>query len=154
MNQNIRIVEATERMLPEILEIENASFTVPWSEKSFREAFDADHITVLAAIDEETDVLGFGCLLAVDGEGEILNIAVRPDVRKAGIGRALLGEMIIVGFDLDVREFYLEVRESNTPARSLYEKLGFVTLGRRKRYYSKPVEDAILMKKTLNIPLP
>ncbi len=149
----MNIVEAEAFMLPAILAIENASFAVPWSEKSFQEAFESDNITVLAALDDDGNVLGFGCLLAVDGEGEILNIAVHPSVRKAGIGQRLLGGMISVGFDLGVRDFYLEVRESNHPARGLYEKNGFAVLGRRKRYYSKPVEDAILMKKTLNIPL-
>lgn len=144
----MNLVEADVSMLPAILAIEKASFTVPWSEKSFDEAFASDSITVLAVVDDGGNVAGFGCLLAVDGEGEILNIAVHPSVRKNGIGQMLMNGMITAGMERGVRDFYLEVRESNVPARGLYEKNGFAALGRRKRYYSKPTEDAILMKKT------
>ncbi len=145
----MNIVFAEPFMLPAILAIENASFTMPWSEKSFAEALESDNIKVLAALDGDGNVAGFGCLMTLDEEGEILNIAVHPSVRKAGIGQKLLDAMILLGLGMGVRDFYLEVRESNVPARSLYEKNGFIPLGRRKRYYSKPVEDAIVMKKSI-----
>lgn len=143
------IIHAEPFMLPAILAIENKSFTCPWSEKSFQEAFASENITVWAAVDHEQNVAGFACIMTFGEEGEILNIAVHPSVRKAGIGQRLMDAMISEAAQNGVRDFYLEVRESNTAARRLYDKNGFLPLGVRKRYYTKPVEDAIIMKKPI-----
>ncbi|MBQ7314097.1 MAG: ribosomal protein S18-alanine N-acetyltransferase [Clostridia bacterium] len=140
------LCHADPSMLPAILDIENAAFTCPWSEKSFREAFDSEHITVYAVLAPDGAVAGFSCLMAYDDEGEILNIAAHPDMRRQGIGQTLMDAMLAEGTENGVRTFYLEVRESNAPARHLYEKHGFEILGKRKGYYQKPVEDAVLMK--------
>ena len=139
------ILHADPSMLPAILDIENEAFTCPWSEKSFEEAFESPNITVFAAVDE-TDggtIAGFACLMWYGDEGEILNIAVRTSARKNGIGQLLMDAAD------GVRDFYLEVRESNAAARHLYDKNGFEILGLRKRYYSKPVENAVIMRKTI-----
>ena len=74
------------------------------------------------------------------GEFEILNLVVGVAVRRRGIARALLGYALEKGGD-----WFLEVRESNEPARKLYESMGFVEIGRRRRYYANPSEDAIVM---------
>ncbi len=79
----LSVVIADESMLGEILSIENASFTCPWSETSFREAFASDRITVYAAICGER-VAGFSCLLALGDEAEVLNIAASPGYRRRG----------------------------------------------------------------------
>ncbi len=143
------ILHADPAMLPAILEIENEAFTCPWSEKSFEEAFASPNITVYAAVDDEQNVLGFSCLMWYGDEGEILNIAVRTSARKNGIGQLLMDAMLSEGSANGVRDFYLEVRESNAAARHLYDKNGFEALGIRKRYYIKPVENAIVMRKTI-----
>lgn len=143
------ILHADPSMLPAILEIENEAFTCPWSEKSFAEAFESPHITVYAAVHADGSIAGFSCLMCCGEEGEILNIAVRTSARKNGIGQLLMDAMLTEGSADGVRDFYLEVRESNAAARHLYEKNGFETLGIRKRYYSKPVEDAVIMRKTI-----
>lgn len=143
------ILHADPAILPAILDIENEAFTCPWSGKSFEEAFESPNITVYAALDEEQNVAGFACLMTFGDEGEILNIAVRLSARKAGIGQMLMDAMLTEGTENGVRDFYLEVRESNTAARHLYDKNGFLPLGIRKRYYTKPVEDAIVMRKTI-----
>ena len=77
----------------------------------------------------------------------MMNIAVHPDYRKQGIGTALIVELI---GELELRgshSLMLEVRASNTPAISVYEKLGFIEVGRRKNYYRNPKEDALIMRK-------
>lgn len=147
----MKIIKADAARLSEILEIEKASFTCPWSEQSFLEAFDSPNITIYAAISGECDTaVGFACVLSIGEEAEILNIASSPDFRRMGTGTALLdfaiNECVLSG----VREFFLEVRESNTPARRLYEKLGFEELGVRKKYYTKPTENAIIMRKSIS----
>lgn len=145
------ILHAEPSMLPAILEIENEAFTCPWSEKSFEEAFSSPNITVFAAVDEtnENALAGFSCLMWYGDEGEILNIAVKASARKNGIGQLLMDAMLTEGTANGVRDFYLEVRESNTAARHLYDKNGFVALGVRRRYYTRPVEDAVIMRKTI-----
>lgn len=147
---DLKIVRADLSMLSDILETENISFTCPWSEKSFIDAFEAANITIYAAVDEKNHVLGFSCLLAIADEGEILNIAVHPSARKNGVGDSLMNAMLSDGVCCGVNYFYLEVRESNVAARHLYEKNGFVALGVRRRYYSKPTEDAVIMRKTVS----
>lgn len=145
------ILHADPVMLPVILEIENEAFTCPWSEKSFEEAFESPNITVFAAVDDAQNVAGFACLMWYGDEGEILNIAVRTSARKNGIGQMLMDAMLYEGSANGVRDFYLEVRESNAAARHLYDKNGFEALGIRKRYYIKPVENAIVMRKTIAV---
>ncbi len=143
------LCHADPSMLPAILAIENAAFTCPWSEKSFAEAFASEHITVYAALTPDGTVAGFSCLMAYGEEGEILNIAAHPEMRRQGIGQMLMDAMLAEGTENGVRDFYLEVRESNAAARHLYDKNGFEALGIRKRYYTNPVENAIIMRKTI-----
>ena len=144
------LCHADSSMLPAILAIENAAFTCPWSEKSFEEAFASEHITVYAVLTPDGAVAGFSCLMAYGEEGEILNIASHPDMRRHGIGQMLMDAMITEGAEKGVLAFYLEVRESNAAARHLYEKNGFEALGIRKRYYTNPVENAVVMRKTID----
>lgn len=146
------IVTAEPSMLQTILEIENASFTCPWSERSFREAFEARNITVYAALSQDTKrPVGFSCLLTIDGEGELLNIAADPSTRRCGVGQLLMDTMLADCAAHGVHDLYLEVRSSNTAARALYEKNGFTAIGVRRRYYTKPVEDAVVMRLTLEV---
>ena len=145
------VLHADPSMLPAILEIENESFTCPWSERSFQEAFESPSITVYAAVDETNAVLGFSCLMTSFEQAEILNIAVRESARKNGIGQALMDAMLTEGIRDGVEDFYLEVRESNTAARHLYDRNGFFPLGVRRRYYTNPVEDAIVMLKDIDV---
>jgi ribosomal-protein-alanine N-acetyltransferase len=79
-------------------------------------------------------------------EGEILNLGVAPERQRQGIGRALIEEMLRALERLGVTTVYLEVRESNAVARRLYEALGFAEVGRRARYYRRPVEDAVILR--------
>jgi len=82
---------------------------------------------------------------AVD-EAEILNLGVSPGWRRVGIGRALINEVIALLRERGISSVFLEVRESNDAAQRLYESLGFTRVGRRRHYYRRPPEDAVVLK--------
>jgi ribosomal-protein-alanine N-acetyltransferase len=90
-------------------------------------------------------LLGYAGLLMVPYEADILNITVRPEARRQGIATQLLGKIGELAEPRGVTVIHLEVRESNTPARTLYEKLCFTVDGIRKNYYERPRENAVLM---------
>jgi [ribosomal protein S18]-alanine N-acetyltransferase len=92
-------------------------------------------------------VTGYVVALDAADEGEILNLAVAPGGRRRGLGRALVQDILQELAERGVRQVYLEVRESNAPARALYAAHGFREVGRRKQYYRRPVEDAIVLRR-------
>ena len=132
----------------EAAEIEKLCFSDPWSEKSFLDSLDSpfSHFLVF----EEESVLGYIGLYTVSGEGSITNVAVHPEKRGLGIGEALVREALRLGNTLSLDYVTLEVRDSNTPARRLYEKCGFKAVGTRRGFYSKPKEDAVIMNYYFN----
>jgi [ribosomal protein S18]-alanine N-acetyltransferase len=95
----------------------------------------------------DAQVVGFVAARRVADEAEILNIAVRPDFRSKGIASALLRAALDEFLGSAVARVFLELRESNLPARGLYERHGFILSGRRKSYYRHPTEDALCMHK-------
>lgn len=129
--------------IPSAVEIEALCFSDPWSENAFKDSLSSpySHFKVW----EEERVGGYIGFYALSGEGSITNVAVHPDFRKKGIGEALVKEVIRVGKELDLDYITLEVRVSNTPAKSLYLKCGFQEMGIRRNFYSKPKEDALIM---------
>ena len=95
---------------------------------------------------EEPDILGYAGLLMVPDEADITKVSVRKDAQGRGIGKQLLDALHALAYEYGVRKVFLDVRESNLPARRLYEKCGYREVGRRKEYYSDPAEDAVLMR--------
>ena len=135
---------AQRQDLDRLVEIEQASFPDPWSPAMLEAELDTAFARVYAA-EAGGRVQGYCILRRVFGEGEIFNIAVAPEERGKGLGEALLRHALAeAAADCDF--VFLEVRESNAPARGLYEKLGFEAVGKRPGYYLKPKEDAILMR--------
>ena len=131
--------------LARIAQIERATFPDPWSERSFADTIARRGILALVVDGPESRPVAYGiCSLSGD-EGEILNLAVEPDSRGKGLGRILLRAMVRHLGCSGARSVYLEVRESNNPAISLYEQEGFRVLGRRRAYYGHPREDALTM---------
>ncbi|MBE6599388.1 MAG: ribosomal-protein-alanine N-acetyltransferase [Ruminococcaceae bacterium] len=130
-----------------IYAIELASFSDPWSKYFFNHSMAQDTEIVFAAVSSDR-IVGYGCLSVLPPEGEILNIAVSPEERGRGVGQLLLTAMLNHAAGEGVDTVFLEVRESNTAARSLYEKNGFSPIGIRKNYYIKPTEDAVVMRKS------
>jgi len=127
-----------------VMEIETESFGDPWSVGQFETILKGNTQTVLVA-EKDGEILGFGVVMTVLDECEILQIAVKKNDRRAGTGFYLLEKMLELGKDKGAGMFYLEVRALNEPARKLYEKTGFSETGLRKDYYSNPTEDAVLM---------
>lgn len=145
----MKIEIANIDQIDRIVQIENSSFSDPWSRSSFEEAINSDNITVFSVVDEKGNIIGFSCLLMIDYEAEILNIAVDNSSRNQGIGTLLATHMLNICTSNGVEDIFLEVRNSNVSARALYSKMGFTEIGIRKKYYSNPTEDAILMKLSL-----
>ncbi len=121
----------------------------PWSEALFQAALDSPHAAILLAEGEDGSILGYAVLSVILDEGNLDNIAVAPDCRRHGVADALLGALTGFGRD-NLSLLMLEVRASNAPAITLYEKHGFAAVGRRKNYYDAPREDAILMTLEFN----
>ena len=138
------IEEAREELLPQIQRIEQQSFSVPWTEAMLRVQLSPDSHVFLTAESAE-GVVGYVGMMYVLDEGYISNVAVRPDRRRQGIADALLDALETRARALMLSFLTLEVRAGNAPAVSLYEKHGYRVVGRRKNYYEKPTEDALLM---------
>jgi len=128
----------------EVYNIECESFTDPWPLSAFEKSGENGTRRFYVAQDGNV-ILAYGAVMTVLDECEILRIAVRKKSRKSGIGSLMLKYMINECYRKKSRFFYLEVRESNIPAIGLYKKFGFSENGRRKDYYTKPVEAAVLM---------
>ncbi|HNX99921.1 MAG TPA: ribosomal protein S18-alanine N-acetyltransferase [Oscillospiraceae bacterium] len=140
-----RVIDADAGLLPGIERIEQECFSVPWTMAQLTGQLpDGEHL-FLAAVDEAGAVAGYvGAQLAAD-EGYISNVAVSPAYRRLGVGGALIDALKERASARTLAFLTLEVRETNAAARALYEKHGFTVVGRRKNYYEKPREDAILM---------
>lgn len=124
--------------------IECVSFPDPWSVPMLRAHLRGTVNQFLVALEHDT-VVGYAIAHVVADESELLNIAVHPDRRGHAIGAALLDTLLDRCRQRGATSMVLDVRESNTPARTLYERRGFVTVGRRRRYYQHPDEDGLLM---------
>jgi len=97
-------------------------------------------------VEQDGNVVGFIVGRQVDDEWEIENIAVTGAARRCGLGSRLVGELLDLARSRGGKSVFLEVRESNRAARSLYEKWAFLEVGRRKMYYQNPPEDALVLK--------
>lgn len=146
---NYTIEEAREELLPQIQRIEQQSFSVPWTEAMLRVQLSPDSHVFLTAESAE-GVVGYVGMMYVLDEGYVSNVAVRPDRRRQGIADALLDALEARARALMLSFLTLEVRAGNVPAVALYEKHGYRVVGRRKNYYEKPTEDALLMTLTLS----
>lgn len=141
----VRIVDTRPEHLDDIMLMEQQCFSVPWThEQLMAQLSDFMHI-FLAAEDENGRAVGYAGLMYVLDEGYISNVAVSPDRRREGIADMLLTELYARAKAKKLSFLTLEVRESNIPAQSLYKKHGYTEVGRRKAYYSRPKEDAVLM---------
>lgn len=127
--------------------IEKEVFSIPWSEQSFYEAvLKEENIYVVA--ENQGKIVGYAGAWGVFGEADITNVCVAPDFRGRGIAGEMMRFLILEGRKRKIDVFFLEVRESNIRAISLYEKIGFQKIGLRKNFYEKPVENGIVMSLT------
>jgi [ribosomal protein S18]-alanine N-acetyltransferase len=137
-----------ESDLDEVLAVEEASFTNPWTRQMFQ--WELENVGVSYGYVLRTPawhVAAFCTIWIVMDEIHINNVAVRPQCRGGGVGRVLLEFILRLGAGLGARRATLEVRQSNTAALKLYERLGFSVAGARRNYYANPVEDALILWK-------
>ncbi len=140
----LEIKKATLTDAAELVKIENACFSTPWSEGSIRESLENENSRFYLAL-ADNSAAGYIGVQIFSGEGYVTNVAVLPEYRRRGIARAL----IETALENEMEFLTLEVRESNAPAISLYASLGFEKVGVRPRFYREPEENAILMTKYL-----
>ena len=118
-----------------------------WSAESFRSEAEKENGCVLYIMENNCIAALLTGYYAV-GEGDITNVAVHPDFRRKGLAKLLIEEFGKI-LPKDTESIFLEVRESNAPAISLYESCGFRQIGLRKNFYSSPREHAVIMEKIL-----
>ncbi len=134
-----------EEDIDQILEVEHASFSTPWSREAFYNELNNNKFAVYIVLEEDKKIVGYcGAWIVID-EAHITNIALLPGFRGRKLGEALLRKMISVAEEMGTKSMTLEVRLSNHVAQSLYRKLGFRDGGIRKNYYSDNQEDALVM---------
>ena len=139
-------IPMSECHVHQIAELEKLCFNDPWSENSIASELNNRLSLWLVAVEHET-VVGYVGSQTVIGETDMMNIAVHPDYRKQGIGTELIRLLIDELRAMGSHSLMLEVRASNEPAISVYQKLGFAEVGRRKNYYRNPKEDALILRK-------
>ena len=143
------IREMTLEDIAQAVEIEKSCFSTPWSENSFRDSIKREDTLFLVceedALDSGKYITGYvGMYISFD-EANITNVAVLPEYRKKGYANTLISFAKERMREKEVEHIFLEVRVSNLPAISLYEKQGFQNLGVRKNFYDHPREDAYIM---------
>jgi ribosomal-protein-alanine N-acetyltransferase len=128
-----------------VSEIERQSFSTPWSRQGFLDALAQECTDFFVAEESDDGIAGYvGMYVSLD-EGEITNVAVKPDLRGKGIAKALLKELLSYAKSHGITRIVLEVRVSNVAAIGLYEGFGFEIIGTRKNFYEFPREDAHIM---------
>ena len=149
----MQIRPATFADIPSIMQLERQSATTAhWTEEQYHQAFQRDGATRFLLVgleDSETSPAGFLVAQHLAPEWQLENIVVAPTARRKGLGKRLLNELLAAANKTNSTAVFLEVRESNAAARTLYERTGFEQTGRRKSYYKNPSEDAVLYRLTL-----
>lgn len=145
MQRNDYILSALKpEHISQMADIEKLCFSLPWSENALREELNNPYARYVVCTCGD-EVVGYVGSRVLYDEVHITNVAVLPDHRRQGLGRAMIKEMIRAAVLADYSFITLEVRESNSPARGLYSSLGFEVIGKRPKYYELPVEDALIM---------
>lgn len=142
----MKYIKMLKEHAPQVAELEAACFNDPWSLRAFESEAENPLSLWIVAVDEDK-VVGYIGSQSVLGQADIMNLAVRTDYRRQGVGRDLVLALVDELQKQNVTIAMLEVRVSNTPAITLYESLGFCKVGCRKNYYFHPKEDAYIMRK-------
>lgn len=139
------ILPVEQRHISTIAKLEQVCFSEPWSAEGLIDSYKSG--TKFFAAENGNHLIGYIGVKAVIDEGYITNVAVFPQYRKHGAATALINKVFEYAMENALSFVSLEVRVSNRDAVSLYEKLGFITEGRRKDFYRNPREDALIMTK-------
>lgn len=143
----VRIRAMTPGDADTVAAIEAQSFSDPWPRNAFTMLMRRAHARLRVAVDYQDVPVGYCVMLVAVDEREVANICVDARVRGAGVAGRLLDEALAAADAEEAVAVYLEVRESNEPARRLYETRGFRMVGRRRGYYQHPAEDALVLRR-------
>ena len=144
----MEIIKMEQGHVAQVAALEAICFRDPWSEKSVASELNNPLSHWLVAVEDDA-VLGYIGSQTVLDESDMMNVAVSPAHRRKGIAEALVLALADALREKGSVKLALEVRASNAPAITLYEKLDFKTIGLRKNYYRNPKEDALILQKEL-----
>ena len=145
----IRIAPFTVARIDEVLTIEKISFSDPWSREMFRSELEVGGGTYARIAERGKTLVGYLLAVMIIDEAHLGNLAVVPSERRSGVGQRLLDDLLETAREKGVARVTLEVRESNQIARKFYYRNEFIDVAMRKNYYRNPVEDAIVMLRSL-----
>ena len=128
-----------------VMAVEHDSFLTPWSRAAFEEELAQNRLARYIVAEENGIIVGYAGTWLVINEAHVTNVAVSGQRRREGIGRLLMTKLMELSRESGMESMTLEVRVSNTAARSLYQELGFVEAGLRRNYYSETKEDALIL---------
>ncbi|HEY2924902.1 MAG TPA: ribosomal protein S18-alanine N-acetyltransferase [Candidatus Eisenbacteria bacterium] len=148
-NDSVRIAPLAGEHLDQIVSIERASFSDPWTRGMFESELDVDTRGYARGALRRRNLIGYLFAVLIPDEAHIGNLAVHPDERRHGIAQLLLDQLMRDADEAGVKRVTLEVRASNHAARNFYYKNNFIDIAMRKNYYRSPVEDAIVMYRVL-----
>ena len=147
------IEPATVEALPDILQIEDACFSSPWTRKMLEAELSGNpfaHFLLAKQVPPgdagSVSIVGYLCFWVVFEEVRLMNLAVIESMRHKGIAKSLVSRALEVGVVQTAVRALLEVRASNQAAHALYRSLGFRDVSTRPTYYTNPIEDALLME--------
>ena len=143
----IDIVDLNNSHIDGLVELENATFHLPWTRADFERETNENQMAVYKVAMDGDKVVGYAGMWHIVNEGHITNVAVAEDYRKQGIGEMLIDSLFSVAYEREMIGLTLEVRISNMAAQRLYTKKGFRPEGFRKKYYQDTGEDAVIMWK-------
>jgi len=147
------IEPATVEALPDILQIEEACFSAPWTRKMLEAELSGNHFAHFLLAKQvspsevgSVSIVGYLCFWVVFEEVRLMNLAVIESMRHKGVAKALVMQALETGLAQAARCAVLELRASNHAAHALYRSLGFRDVTTRSTYYTNPIEDALLME--------
>ena len=144
----IEIAALEYRHCEKVYEIARDSLPEHWSLEGIKDVLNYNNNIYYVAVNKsDNDVVGFGGIMIVADEAELLNIAVAEQFRRQGIANDLVDRLLAAACNSNCSRMLLEVRKANAAARHLYMQKGFTELGVRNNYYSNPSDDAIIMEK-------
>ena len=149
----LTLTKAHIQDIEEISDLEKDCFSDPWTYGMFRDSMENETVTffIVRSDDPDKRLIAYAGIGICGDQSDIINFAVKPDNRRNGIATFIIDYLIQFAEISAVKDIFLEVRESNIPARQLYIKSGFRDSGIRKNYYKDPVENAIVMTKHIEI---
>lgn len=145
----VTLREALRSDIEGIYEIELACFSTPWSKEALLDDLEVEDKLYLVAEAEDGKIIGYAGSWLVLDEGQITNIAIHPEHRRAGYGSKMTRKLTQMLRKQGMKHIFLEVRVSNIAAQAMYRRLGFTAVGVRKQFYSDPVEDGLIMTKEM-----